>query len=80
MDMDTFSKYVWFVSLKNEKGMSIVNAFQKVLNKSRRKPTKIKVDKGSQFYNSLLKNGLILKCVRYITKENLFQLNNLLEL
>ena len=41
MDMDTFSKYVWFVSLKNEKGMSIVNAFQKVLNKSRRKPTKI---------------------------------------
>ena len=57
MDMDTFSKYVWFVSLKNKKGMSIVNAFQKVLNKSGRKPTKIWVDKGSQFYNSLLKNG-----------------------
>ena len=57
MDMDTFSKYVWFVSLKNKKGMSIVNAFQKVLNKSGRKPTKIRVDKGSQFYNSLLKNG-----------------------
>ena len=57
MDMDTFSKYVWFVSLKNKKGMSIVNAFQKVLNKSGCKPTKIWVDKGSQFYNSLLKNG-----------------------
>ena len=57
MDMDTFSKYVWFVSLKNKKGMSIVNAFQKVLNKSGRKTTKIRVDKGSQFYNSLLKNG-----------------------
>ena len=49
MDMDTFSKYVWFVSLKNKKGMNIVNAFQKVLNKSGRKPTKIWLTKEVNF-------------------------------
>ena len=38
--------------------MTIVNAFQEVLNKSGRQPNKILVDKGSEFnYNFLKKNG-----------------------
>ena len=44
---DIFSKYVWLVYLKYEKGATIVNAFQKVLDKSGCKPNKIWVDKGS---------------------------------
>ena len=35
------------VPLKEKKGITIVNAFQKVLNDSKRKPNKILVDKGS---------------------------------
>ena len=31
---DIFSKYVWVVPLKDKKGVSIVNAFQKILNNS----------------------------------------------
>ena len=50
--IDIFSKYAWVAPLKDKKGVSIVNAFQKVLNKSGRKPNKIWVDKGSGFYNS----------------------------
>ena len=50
--IDIFSKYAWVVPLKDKKGVSIVNAFQKVLNRSGRKPNKIWVDKGSGFYNS----------------------------
>ena len=46
------SKYSWVVTLKDEKGVTIVNAFQKVLGRSNRKPNKIWVDKGSDFYNS----------------------------
>ena len=56
--IDIFSEYAWVVSLKGKKGVSIVNAFQKVLVKSERKPNKIWVDKGSEFYNSSFKKWL----------------------
>ena len=54
---DIFSKYASVVPLKDKKGVSIVDAFQKILDKSGRKPNKIWVDKGSEFYNSSFKNG-----------------------
>ena len=47
--VDIFSKYAWFVSLKDKKGTAIVNDFQKILDNSTRKPNKIWVDKGSEF-------------------------------
>ena len=50
--VDIFSKYVWIVPLKDKKGVNVVDAFQKILDKSGRKPNKIWVDKGSEFYNS----------------------------
>ena len=50
--IDIFSKYAWVAPLKDKKGVTTVNAFQKVLNKSDSKPSKIWVDKGSEFYNS----------------------------
>ena len=50
--IDIFSKYAWVVPLKDKKGVSIVDAFQKILDDSNRKPNKIWVDKGSEFYNS----------------------------
>ena len=53
--IDIFSEYAWVVPLKDKKGISIVNAFQKILDKSGRKPNKIWVDKGSEFYNSSFK-------------------------
>ena len=45
--IDIFSKCAWVVPLKDKKGISIVNAFQKKLDKSGRKPNKLWVDKGS---------------------------------
>ena len=56
--IDIFSKYVWVVPLKDKKGVSIVNAFQKILDGSNRKPIKIWVDKGSEFYNNCFKKWL----------------------
>ena len=53
--IDIFSKYAWVVPLKDKKDASIVNAFQKILDKSGRKPNKIRVDKGSEFYSSSFK-------------------------
>ena len=51
--IDLFSKYAWVVPIKDKKGVSIVDAFQKILKESNRKPNKIWVDKGSEFYNNL---------------------------
>ena len=54
---DIFSKYVWVVLLKDKKGVSTVNAFQKVLKESDRKPNKIGLIKEASFTIVLLKNG-----------------------
>ena len=56
--IDIFSKYVWVVPLKDKKGISIVKAFQIILKQSNRKPNKIWVDKGSEFYNASFKKWL----------------------
>ena len=44
--------------MKDKKGVSIVNASQKILDKSGRKANKIWVDKGSEFYNNSFKKWL----------------------
>ena len=53
-----FSKYDWVVPLKDKKGVSIATAFQSILKQSNRKPNKIWVDKGSEFYNASFKKWL----------------------
>ena len=53
--IDLFSKYAFVVPLRDKKSVTITNAFQSILNKSERKPNKIWVDQGSEFYNSVLK-------------------------
>ena len=55
---DIYSKYAWAVPLKDKKGVSIVNLFQSILKKSNRKPNKIWVDKGGEFYNRSMKSWL----------------------
>ena len=58
--IDIFSKNAWVVRLKDNKGVSIVTALQSILKQSNssRKPNKIWVDKGSEFYNSSFKKWL----------------------
>ena len=80
--IDIFSKNGWVVPLKDKKGISIVKAFQSILKQSNRKPNKIWVDKGPEFYNACFKNGretMILLCIQQIMKENLLLLKDLLE-
>ena len=56
--IDIFSKCAWVVPLKDKKSLSIVTAFQSILKQSNRKPNKIWVDKGSEFYNDSFKKWL----------------------
>ena len=67
--IDIFSKYAWVVPLKDKKGISIVKAFQIILKQSnsKRKPNKIWVDKGPEFYNAYFKKWLQDNIVMYST-------------
>ena len=56
--IDLFSKYAFVIPLKDKKGISIVNEFNKIIKQSNRKPKKIWVDQGSEFYNHVFKKWL----------------------
>ena len=47
---DIYSKYAWVITLKDKKEITIANAFQNFLKESKRKPSTLWVDKGSEFY------------------------------
>ena len=49
--IDLYSKYAFVIPLKDKKGISIVNALNKIIKQSNRKPNKIWVDQGAEFYN-----------------------------
>ena len=57
-DIDLYSKYAFVIPLKDKKGISIVNAFNKIIKQSNRKPNKIWVDQGKEFYNTVFKKWL----------------------
>ena len=56
--IDLFSKYAFVVPLKDKKGISIINAFNKIIKISNRTPNKIRVDHGGEFYNHVFKRWL----------------------
>ena len=56
--IDMYSKYARVIPLKDNKGITITNTFQKILDKSNCKPNKILVDKGSEFYIKSRKSWL----------------------
>ena len=66
-----YSKHDWGVYLKRKKGITITNAFQTFLDKSKDKPNKAWVDKGKRQW---------CKALVYDLKENLILLKSLSEL
>ena len=56
--IDLYSKYAFVIPLKDKKGISVVNAFDKIIKQSNRKPNKIWVDQGGEFYNNVFEKWL----------------------
>ena len=56
--IDLYSKYAFVIPLKDKKGISIVNAFNKIIKQSNKKPNKIWVDQGGEFYNNVFEKWL----------------------
>ena len=80
--IDIHSKFALDVPLKDKKGITINNTFQKALDKSKRKPNKTWVDKGSEFYNRIIKlwsQGNGIEIYSTYNEKNLLSLKHLLE-
>ena len=56
--IDLYSKYTFVIPLTDKKGISIVKAFNKIINQPNRKPNKTCVDQGGEFYNNVFKKWL----------------------
>ena len=56
--------------MKDKKGVSIDNLFQKILKESNRKPNKIRVDKGNEFYNNSFKKWLKVNDIEIYSTHN----------
>ena len=50
--LNIYITYEWVIPLKDKKGITVTNTFQKILKNSNRKPNKTRVDKDSEFYNN----------------------------
>ena len=49
--LDGYTRFAWAVPLKHKDGLSVANAFKDIIKKSKRKPNKLWVDQGKEFYN-----------------------------
>ena len=65
-----FSKYASVITIKDIKGTSIVNAFNKILSDSNKKPNKIWIDQGSEFYNNSFKDFLKISNIEMYSTFN----------
>ena len=69
--IDLFIKYPWDVHLKDKRGITMVNAFQKIISKGR-KTNKIWVDQGSEFYSNLFKWFLKINNIEMYSKYSTY--------
>ena len=67
--IDLFSKYAWVVPLKDKRGISIVNVFQKIISEGK-KTNKIWVDQEGEFYNKLFKRFLKINNIEMYSTYN----------
>ena len=60
---DIFSKFVWIIHLKLKTGQEVAKSFSRMLRE--RKPSKMWIDKGLEFYNKYVQ-----KLVELYSTEN----------
>ena len=56
--IDILTKYAWFKHLKDKKYKTVINAFIETVNESTRKPNRLWVDHGRNFYKKLMEEWL----------------------
>ena len=67
--IDLFSKYAWVIPIKNKKGVSLVNTFQRIISEGK-KPNEIWVDQGREFCNNSFKDFLKINYIEMYATYN----------
>jgi len=67
--IDSFCKMDWVVPLKDKGAKSICEAFNKILQ-SRRKPYRVRSDKGKEFVNVMFRRLLEEERIQFFTSQN----------
>jgi hypothetical protein len=49
--IDVWSRYAWSIPMKNKNAKTVLDAFKQIIKESERKPKRIWVDEGTEFYN-----------------------------
>ena len=65
--IDVFSKYGWLIPFKDKTGKYVASALETIFKE--RKPEKMWVDKGKEFYNKNVKDSI--ECIPPRTRKNL---------
>ena len=68
--IDVLSKYAWAVPLKDKSTKNVCDAFSHILSTSKRKPDKLRTDKGKEFVNKEFKNLLKERGIVFFTSQN----------
>ena len=65
-----FSKFSWVIPIQNKMGKTLIEAFQSIVQKSKRKPLSLQTDKGMEFKNKLFQQYLKKNQIHFFTTEN----------
>ena len=68
--IDVFSKYAWVMPLKTKTEKDITKAFDYVIKGSGRKPSRLWVGKGTEFYNQMFKKYLEQNDIQMYSTHN----------
>ena len=68
--LDLYTRYAWAIPLKDKTGITITNVFQKIFKEYNRKPTKLWVDRGTEYYNKVFKNFLLENNITLYSTNN----------
>ena len=56
--LDIYTRYAWALPLKTKNASEVKEAFEKIFRESERKPTKLWVDRGTEYYNKTMDSFL----------------------
>ena len=78
MVIDVFSKFGWIRPLKDKRGQTVADALRSIFaersgaepSEARRKPKMLWTDKGSEFFNGIMKDLLHKNEIKLYTTEN----------
>ena len=69
--IDVFSKFSWVIPIQNKMGKTLIEAFQSIVQKSKRKPLSLQTDKGTKFKKKKLFQQYLKKNqIHFFTTEN----------